>query len=1261
MIDAKRFSGVLNTDDKPENVAGPQHIDAKNIRFYGGPSGLTAENIKGNYLINNAELPDGSNECIGSFFDSVNQRIIWFNYNSNGDNGIYQLDLQTEVVSKIFLCGTDSATDILNFSPDHPVHSSSLVYRTPGDGDLLYWTDGYNRPRYLNIDTVPTYIPFTEDMINAGKNAPLNELTLAYGTDTSIPVNNLFNNFFRFAYRFVYANLEKSTLSPTTSIPLPPGGFGYTFNNYIAISGVAELTGGNIGDIIAVEIIGQQSLGNVFGDYFIITRINSGDFTSGTSFSYNFVNDGSYVTLSPAETVLPFSFLPDKANTLELLNGNVLIYGGITEGYDNISQSSLDVLIYSGLSYGDNMPAVSARKINNTTADLIVGGNWVIDPLGPTGNAQVDIEFKWFDGTLNQTTNFNIIVPNVNTSLYDVTNYIWGVINASLSASFTVTQNGSATSGDNSNTITISCVAPVTITSITVLYVGYQNGLVGIPLQPQKAIPWSSKYRYGLVYFDERGKTNGVVSYANPPEVLNNFNYNSLDFNDYLAAGPGVSTGVRVPSMMASINHTPPTWAKKFQWVRTQNQNLSSYIQVITNDFQNPGDGYLYFGIQNLLYTQTQNTGFIPSYEFTQGDRMKIIARYYVTGEIVQYSQQLDLVIEGIAERTMNAPNTSTGGVGAYVKVKTPAGYPGTYGPYVGLYHFIQLYTPAIRSQESAQLYYEFGEAFDIIESSGNRYHAGNLTNQDNTQPATYLFYDGGSYYHSRNIYRNAGVTTSLITYQMMSTSYNDFFQSGVNSDSRGWPVDENARENYNSVLVRWGGKYQAGTNINELNIFQALSFDEVDRSKGDIRRFKSRDRILRVFQDRATGQYGVYMRFISNNQGQSELVTTNEIITTNNIQYYQGVYGVSGYPTNLVSTQNADYFVDVVTGRAIRLGGNGLIDLGLAYKGQFFLSQLVLPYNKSITRAGGFTSKVMGFFNYFDNQYNVLLQGSVSELIVESQSPLELASTYELYLNGTPKTGDVVNIELTDSLSTTQTYSYTVLSGDTVEDIIVGLVADINGGVDFVATVIAGSPYSHLEVVSAYPLITVEGNATIAYNTTGDVTPYNFSFNETRNGFCSFYDFHPEWATGANDMVYTWKDGEIWKHDDPTYCNFYGDQFGASLTTVFNSNLLIKKSWHSINEIASGVWAVPSMYTNVKTYGNTSQESNLVDAEFTILEGNPSSAIKRDANSQGGKINGDFMKGNYLVAKFEKQNASNYITLSEVSVRTTDSPLTAK
>ena len=765
---------------------------------------------------------------------------------------------------------------------------------------------------------------------------------------------------------------------------------------------------------------------------------------------------------------------------------------------------------------------------------------------------------------------------------------------------------------------------------------------------PNSSWKWSCPGRLGLVYFDDRGKTNGVISYVSD---------NALDTTDFAFNTPDfsvVSTIPQVPIVSASINHTPPTWATSYQWVRA-NLLPTSFLYWITNDYQTDTD-YLYFCIQNLNVQKSKNIGFVPSYEFTEGDRVRVIAQYS-SGNYIPYNIQLDMEVLGTVERLMTtSPNPSS--LGTFVKVYKPTTLPSaSYQTQM----LIELYTPRTSQSENTQFFYEWGEKYDIYNSGGNRYHRGQIDDQTSLQPATFEWLDGDVYYFGRKFYEFANTNPASITEYVMDANENDYFPSAVNSNGRAWVIDAWAREEYTSVMVRWGGKYQDGTTINQLPIFRPNDFDMVDRSKGDIRRFKSRDRILRVFQDRGTGQYGVYMRFISNNQGQQELVTTNEIITTNNIQYYQGVYGVSGYPTNLVSTQNADYFVDVVTGRAIRLGGNGLTDLGLAYKGQFYLSQLVLPYNKSIIRNGGFSSKVMGFFNYFDNQYNVLLQGSVSGLFIESQSPFELGATYDLYLNGSPKTGDFISVTLTDDLETSQTYQYTVQEGDTVDNIITGLVNAINGGAYFVGTSVANSPYSYLSVASAFPLITIKGATAIIYDTLSDVTPYNFSFNETRNGFCSFYDFHPEWATGANDMVYTWKSGEIWKHDDPAYCNFYGDQFNASVTVVFNNNLLLKKSWHSINEIASGIWAVPSMYTNVKTYGTTSQVSNLVDAEFTILEGNPSSAIKRDANSPGGKINGDFMKGNYLVAKFEKQNASNYITLSEVSVRTTDSPLTAK
>jgi len=1238
MIDAKRFSGVLNTDDKPENVAGPQHIDAKNVRFYGGPSGLTAENIKGNYLINNAQLPDGLNECIGSFFDSVNQRIIWFNYNSAGNNGIYKLDLQTETVSKIFLCNTDTATDILNFSPDYPVHSCNLVYRTPGDGDLLYWTDGNNRPRYLNLDTVSSLAPFTEDMINAAKNAPLTPPDLEYQDDVNFKTNNLRKKLFRACYRWVYSNGEKSTFSPISKVPLPVNGYDVTtnaidtYNNRIQIT----VTGGG-DDYTAIEVAGQFNINNVWSDFFLIDSLDATQYNiaPGGTYNYRFYNDSTYTPIDPQETDLYFSWLPNKANTLELLNGNVLIYGGITDGYDLLQRDEVDVVITSSLSSsGGSVPTITYGYSGPRSIYVYIG------PVIQTGAV--------YNVTFNYTN--SVTPPVITYTSNDSYTTIGGDTQASIATSLAALINNpgfitATATGGGYIFITVSSGIG-SITNVVVTATG-----TGGVVTPGPSWKWSCPGRLGLVYFDDRGKTNGVISYV-ADNVLDN-----TDFAFYTPAF-GTSGGVpQTPVVNASINHTPPTWATSYQWVRA-NLLPTSFIYWVTSDYQTDST-YLYFCIQNLTEQKEKDTGFVPSYEFTQGDRVRVIASYtgsafspYVDGSGQPFQQ--DMAILGTVERTMASPATN----GTFLKVYNTGSFPtASYQQKM----LIEIYSPRQKNTSETELFFEWGEKYDIYTLLGNRYHRGQIADQTSTQPATFEWKEGDVYFKPRTFYTNVGSPAVVNTQYFQDANYSDYFVSAVNSNGRAWVVDSLAAEEYNSVMIRWGGKYQDGTTINELPIFRPNDLDMADRSKGDIQRFKSRDRILRVFQDRGTGQYGVYMRFIQNNQGQSELVTTNEIITTNNIQYYQGVYGVSGYPTNLVSTQNADYFVDVVTGRAIRLGGNGLTDLGLAYKGQFFLSQLVLPYNKSITRAGGFTSKIMGLFNYFDNQYNVLLQGSISQLIIQSQSPFELSATYELYLNGEPKTGDVISIELTDSLSTTQTYSYTVLAGDTVDDIITGLVADINGGIDFVATSISGSPYSHLEVVSAYPLITVEGITAITYNTTGDVTPYNFSFNETRNGFCSFYDFHPEWATGANDMVYTWKNGEIWKHDDPTYCNFYGDQYNASVTVVFNNNLLGKKSWHSINEIASGIWAVPSMYTNTKSYGSTNQLSNLVDAEFTILEGNPSSAIKRDSNSQGGKINGDFMKGNYLVAKFEKQNASNYITLSEVSVRTTDSPLTAK
>ena len=1116
MIDVKRFSGVLNTDDLPENVLAPQHIDARNIRFYGGQNGLTAENVKGNYVIANDDLPAGDNYCIGTFFDSVKQRLIWFNWNSNDDHGIYSLDTKTETVSAIFICGTDSATDILNFNRDYPVASASIVYRE--GGDLLYWTDGLTRPKYLNLNTVQTLAPFTETMITTAKVPPSGEPTCGYLSDATIDYNNVYNRYFRFAYRWVYKNGEKSTFSSTSEMPTiptqnPEDPAAPNTYNYILID---QLYTASDNDFDAIELYGQEFNGTIWGDFFLITEIKR-DVTPLPYFtSFKFYNDGIYSSITAEESDLRFDYVPEAANTMELLNGNVLIYGGITEG------------------------------------------------VNPFFIKREDIDVQ------------------ITTTLED-------------------------------------------------------------PTSAPEAWKWGQTERFGLVYFDEYGKTNGVVSYLKDPVDSTNFDVTTDQY-----PGETFPSVAQVPQIAASINHEPPRWAHSYQWVRID-AAPQFFLQWVTNDYQAPGDGYLYFGIETLNWANAKD-GMVPAYEWQPRDRVKILGTVSSSFTVTALTTQYDFEILADITIPMTGPNTLT--PGRFLKVKSQVGLPALTDNTL-----IEIYTPAATITDDNAIFYEWGQRYGIYESGGFKYHIGQIQNQTALQPALFEWKNG-------YVFR----TTNAPFYSYMAASFNAmphvycssvsryrnvFQQSKANSNSRGWFIDLNAIKQYLPTQLRWGGPYVQNTLTNELNRFYPQDLDVIDRAKGDIRRFKARDRILRVFQDRGVGQYGVYARFIQNNQGQPELVTTNTIITTNNIQYYAGTYGLCGYPTNLASSPSADYFTDVVTGRSIRLGRDGLTDLGLLYKGQYYLPQLVTPYNANLTSAG-VRVKVMGFFDFFENEYHVVLEGNKSSLFIDEE--ILTNDNYVLYIGGEGE-DDTITINLATSSLDTQ-FVYNVTGIESALDVLNGIDALVSANPNFTATVVASSPYPHIII---YPV----GADLLAASTSivnNGIESQHYSFNETRDGFCSFYDYHPEWATGANDMIYSWLEGVLYKHNNTTnYCNFYGNQYDPYVTVVFNQSIYNKKSWNSLTEIANAIWAAPNMYTNTYSHGTTKQQTNLVDAEFTLLEANPTAAIKRDVNSPGGKLNGNYIKGNYLVVKLQKTNGNNLVNLSEVSCRFTESPLNIK
>lgn len=1247
MVERKRFSGTLNLDDRNDVIMPDQHVYAKNGRFLGTPQGLTFQNIPGNALINNSLLPAGTNEAIGSFFDSVRQRIIWFNYNSNGNNGIYQYSIKTSAVTSIFICGTDSAGDIFKFSPEYPIPSVQLVYRTEGDGDLLYWTDGNNRPRYLNIDKVQDNAPYIENMINAGKDAPLRALSVLYANDATITTNNLRKHLFRFSYRPVFNDLSKGTFATISKVPLPVDGFNSdndnnpTINNTIVVSGVCAYNDQalTLGDISGVEVVAQECVGSTWSDFFLIKTIPRSEFT-GTSFSFRFVNDATYPTVSVEETDLYFSYVPDKANTLELLNGNVIIYGGITEGYPNLAKTDLEVYLWSGLGEGLEGGSVGLLQNGNRQIRGITGGTF--------NNVTISIQFVFDDGVMY---NVNISLT-ITSSPEGVATQLVNDLNAeflSLGISGTVSAALVGTGNTFIITATVGAFSDIAVLSTSGSDIDYPNSV----------LKWAAQYRWGLIYFDERGKTNGAISYVDFNTALNNFGYVSPDYiSTSLGYLPMTGQPQMIPYMMASINHLPPYWAKRFQWVRTPNQTTSSYIELMTNDYQDPGDGFLYFCIQNLTYLKSKNTGFLPSYEFVAGDRVKVIAKYQVvSGEPrrIAYSPVNDFEILGVVTRTMTSPASD----GRFLKVKKPSGGMPTYTAN----SFIEIYTPILRTSDEGQLYFEFGQTFELNQNepgSQIMYHGGNITDQNATQPATFIFYEGDQYFKPRDFYMNVDDTTTT-TMTVMDPSYSDYFASRVNSDGRGWVVDENARTTYNPVLVRWGQGYQQDTNINQLNIFYPESLDTYDLSKGSIQRMFAIDRILKIFQERGVGQVGIYAKFVQDNAGQQILTTTDQIITTNNINYYQGGWGVGSQPCTLVNSVLPSYFCDPVRGYQVRNSGDGNTPISELYKGQFYIRNLIMPFGSVYTRSDGYKARINGAYDYFDEQYLCTLQAGIVDGLYVSRKEYrgEQVRSFLFTFQGTPQPGDTIIVNILDGLGQNVQFTYTVVQGDTMSSVLNELITQIESSGDYEASI--QDIYPEPGILVEQDVNTGSINATVSTTVSGaSNSAYTFSFNEKRNAYCSFYDFFPEWITSAQDVIYSWVSGQLYSHNSGTYNNFYGTQFDLEIDLVFNQNLFERKTPLAITETCNTIMTVPLLYTDVMSFGSQRQESNLVEAEFQILEGKPSSAFKRDVWSRGGKINGGTLKSSYLYIKLRKQNASELVVLSEVDVKYIDSPFNA-
>ena len=102
-------------------------------------------------------------------------------------------------------------------------------------------------------------------------------------------------------------------------------------------------------------------------------------------------------------------------------------------------------------------------------------------------------------------------------------------------------------------------------------------------------------------------------------------------------------------------------------------------------------------------------------------------------------------------------------------------------------------------------------------------------------------------------------------------------------------------------------------------------------------------------------------------------------------------------------------------------------------------------------------------------------------------------------------------------------------------------------------------------------------------------MSKHTLTYSETAQGFPSFYSYIPDMMIGMNNYFYSFKNGNLWRHNTNTVRNsYYGlvdESSPSSITSVFNESPLENKIFKTINLESTEAWST-TLQTDLQTNG---------------------------------------------------------------------------
>jgi hypothetical protein len=352
------IAGKMNKDLDERLVPDGEFIDALNVTIdtTSGSNIGAVSNSLGNTLVTDIQqlIEDrgvvyvGSNaKTIGAVTYEADNLIYWLVTSDNFD-AIFEYSEVFQLTTIVLLCTNGQ----LNFSKNYPVTGINFIPASKGEGPFIYWTDGLNPPRRINVSRCKGYTtddPRIDDDIDVILRPPLYSPKIDLSFDTSIDTsNNIQDKFIYFSYRFKYKDSQYSSLSPFSAVAFNAERYSYDyktgdnkgmFNRYNKVD-VTFDTGSEFVEEIQVLYFDTYKL-NVY----IVDNYNKSDtpISDDSKYTITFSANKIYTPLESSEVTRLFDNVPLTAKAQEII-GNRLVYGNYVQFRDIVNTNGIKII-----------------------------------------------------------------------------------------------------------------------------------------------------------------------------------------------------------------------------------------------------------------------------------------------------------------------------------------------------------------------------------------------------------------------------------------------------------------------------------------------------------------------------------------------------------------------------------------------------------------------------------------------------------------------------------------------------------------------------------------------------------------------------------------------------------------------------------------------------------------------------------------------------------------------------------------------------